>query len=181
MQHLSRHVRGISGRQKYKPCRHFLVLGDDQKAASTLRFHQPLRLPRILVFVEIHDGNVRAFPGEEQGDGPTDSVVSAGDQGCPVPQCRNQGNRSRRTSAGAASCIGGPVDVADVGVGGLFSLLAWRKRNRFWPGSQMRAGERKISAEKCVFAVDGWIRLATLLTPPEAGLPYRKTRGLVLA
>src|SRR6202011_368432 len=37
------------------------------------------------------------------------------------------------------------------------------------------------SSKKRFFAVDGRICPATLLTPPEAGLPGRKTRELVLA
>src|SRR4030081_2195746 len=40
---------------------------------------------------------------------------------------------------------------------------------------------RAISAKKCFLAVDARICPATLLTPPEAGLPGRKTRELVLA
>jgi hypothetical protein len=35
--------------------------------------------------------------------------------------------------------------------------------------------------KKILFTVDGGVSAATLLTPPEAGLPGRKTRELVLA
>jgi hypothetical protein len=38
-----------------------------------------------------------------------------------------------------------------------------------------------IFQKSSLFAVDGDFLLATLLTPPEAGLPCRKTRELVLA
>ena len=40
---------------------------------------------------------------------------------------------------------------------------------------------RKFMQKKCFFAVDAGTSRATLLTPPEAGLPGRKTRELVLA
>jgi hypothetical protein len=36
-------------------------------------------------------------------------------------------------------------------------------------------------SKKCFFTVDGQVCQATLLIPPEAGLPGRKTRELVLA
>src|SRR5947207_7439297 len=63
------------------------------------------------------------------------------------------------------------------------------KKNRFSAGPQMRSrsaagrGPKKacFSSKKCVLAVDGRTWPDTLLTLPEAGLPGRKTRELVLA
>jgi hypothetical protein len=44
-----------------------------------------------------------------------------------------------------------------------------------------RAENLRLSQKTSLLAVDGDFLLATLLTPPEAGLPGRKTRELVLA
>jgi hypothetical protein len=79
-------------------------------------------------------------------------------------------------------------DASDAVADGVFSLPAWRKKIDFGARRQMcsRGGARsakktQFSSKKCFLAVDGRIGPDTLLTPPEAGLPGRKTRELVLA
>jgi hypothetical protein len=48
-------------------------------------------------------------------------------------------------------------------------------------GRPYRPLKTQFFSKKCFLAVDGRIWADTLLTPPEAGLPGRKTRELVLA
>jgi len=55
------------------------------------------------------------------------------------------------------------------------------KWNRFSARPQMSPQKFAIFSKKIVFGVDGANCPATLLTPPEAGLPSRKTEELVLA
>jgi hypothetical protein len=56
------------------------------------------------------------------------------------------------------------------------------RRGRCVPAGGARSAKKtQFSSKKCFLAVDGRIGPDTLLTPPEAGLPGRKTRELVLA
>ena len=60
-------------------------VGLDREAAPALLFDLPLGLLRVLVFVEVDDGDVGALSGEKDGDGAADAAVAAGDErGLPV-------------------------------------------------------------------------------------------------
>ncbi len=52
----------------------------DQQAALAFGFHHALGVFGVLVFVEIHDRDVRAFTGEVHRRGATDATVAATDQ-----------------------------------------------------------------------------------------------------
>ena len=52
-----------------------------QQAFPAFLFDLALRFLRVLVFVEVTDGNVRAFFCEENCDGAANAAVPAGDQG----------------------------------------------------------------------------------------------------
>src|SRR4051812_3869535 len=90
---------------------------------------------------------------------------------------RTLNNRSLPSSAGAASCIAGPADVADVVGDGLFSLSAWRM------GIDCGVAARCVGAtgprnpeffqKKCGFAVDD--------RDPPATLPARLKRDSPVA
>ncbi len=58
----------------------------EENTFPALGFDQLLRFPRVLVFVQINDRNVRAFLRIEDRDGPADPAVPAGDQCDFVPQ-----------------------------------------------------------------------------------------------
>jgi len=53
----------------------------DQNAASALRFDAALGLLRILVLVEVDNGNVRPFAGVDHGNGAPDAGVASRDDG----------------------------------------------------------------------------------------------------
>ena len=58
----------------------------NQNAAPSLRFHEPLGFPGVLVFLEVNYGNIRPFLRVEHRHGPADPAVAAGNQGNSVPQ-----------------------------------------------------------------------------------------------
>ena len=58
-------------------------LGDiagDEQASSAFGFDLLLGEPRVVMFVQIGDGDIRAFAREENGHGPADAGIAAGDQ-----------------------------------------------------------------------------------------------------
>jgi hypothetical protein len=51
-----------------------------EKALAPFLFDLPLRFLRIFVFVQVTDGNVSAFFGEENCDGATNAAITARDE-----------------------------------------------------------------------------------------------------
>jgi hypothetical protein len=55
-------------------------IAGEREALAFFRFDEPLGFPRVLVFVQVSDGDVRAFPREQHRDGAADAAVAAGDE-----------------------------------------------------------------------------------------------------
>ena len=76
-------------------------IAGDENAFSPFGFDLFFRYLRVVMFIEVCDGDIRAFPGKQNGHGPADAGITAGNErnlvlqfpGPQVKRCVVQGRR----------------------------------------------------------------------------------------